>query len=302
MAQIEKAQIESVRDTWPGSYVFKIQSFSLLSEFVQMSESDEVNCFESPEFESNGHKWKLSIYPNGNENLGVDDHISVSLVVADADVDSMGSGIDVTFKMFVYDHFRNNFLTIHDNEVKRFNGLKREWGFGRFISLDRFKDANNGYILNDCCVFGVEILVIPSDVSSGNLLMIKQPSDGIFTIKLDKFSTLSDDVTKEFEVQGHELMLEIYPKGYSSGKGTHLSMFITPSDGSHKLYIRYVLRVRDQVNGKHCESTIAHYFGEPYDSWGFPNFITLSDLKDKARGFILNDSLIVEVEVIFTSV
>ncbi|KAL9691187.1 hypothetical protein QQ045_011606 [Rhodiola kirilowii] len=55
MSQIEKALIESVRATCPGSYMFKIQSFSLLSEFLQ--KSDDVECFKSPEFESSGHKW-----------------------------------------------------------------------------------------------------------------------------------------------------------------------------------------------------------------------------------------------------
>ncbi|CAM8904236.1 unnamed protein product [Rhodiola kirilowii] len=290
---MEKSQIEIRRATLPGSYMFKIQTFSLLSEFARMSDS-KVQCFDSPEFVSDGHKWRLSIYPNGNKKLEVEDHVSAYLVAADADIDSV---INVTFKMFIYDHFNDNFLTVQDNEVRRFHGLKKEWGFDRLISLNKFKDVDNGYLVNDCCVFGVEIFVIPSVVRSGNLLMIKEPSDGIFTWQLDSFSISSEVVTKEFEVQGHQLKLEIYPKGDSSGKGTHLSIFLRPSGGSHKLYVKYVLRVRDQVDGKHCENTISYCFAEPYLGYGFPKFISLSDFKDKAKGFILNGSLIAEVEV-----
>ncbi|CAM8906960.1 unnamed protein product [Rhodiola kirilowii] len=296
MSQIEKALIESVRATCPGSYMFKIQSFSLLSEFLQ--KSDDVECFKSPEFESSGHKWKLSVYPNGNKKLGVEDHISLYLVAEDADFDSVESGINVIFKMSVYDNFRDNFLTIQDNEVRRFHGLKKEWGFARLISLDKFQDANNGYLVNDCCVFGVEIFVITPGIKSGigNLVMIKQPSDGIFTWKLDKFSTLSGDVTKEFKVEGHEWKLQIHPNGDSSAQGTHLSMFLCLS-GSNKSYISCVLRVRDQVNEKHHEITLTRHFGESSFGWGSSKFILLSDLKDKSRGFILNDSLIAEVEL-----
>ncbi|CAM8995903.1 unnamed protein product [Rhodiola kirilowii] len=295
MSQIEKAPIESVRATCPGSYMFKIQSFSLLSEFVQ--KSDAVECFTSPEFESGGHKWKLAVYPDGNKKLGVEDHISLYLVVEDADIDSVESGIRVIFKMAVYDHFRDNFLTIQDNEGKRFHGLKKEWGFARLISIERFKDAKNGYLVNDCCVFGVQICVVASGVRYGNLVMIKQPSDGIFTWKVDSFSALSGNVTKEFKVQGHQWKLQIYPNGGSSAEGTHLSMYLWLISGSNKSYISCVLRVRDQVNDKHCEKTFSQCFGEPQANWGILKFILLSDLRDKTRGFILNDSLIAEVEM-----
>ncbi|CAM8909718.1 unnamed protein product [Rhodiola kirilowii] len=291
------AQIESVRATCPGSiYMFKIQSFSLLSEFVQ--KSDVVECFKSPEFESGGHKWKLAVYPDGNKKLGVEDHISLYLVAEDADIDSVESGIRVMFKMAVYDHFNDNFLTIQDNEVRGFHGLKKEWGFARLISLERFKDAKNGYLVNDCCVFGVEISVLTPGIRSGigNLVMLKQPSDGTFTWKLDNFSTLSGDVTKEFKVQGQEWKLQIYPNGDSSAQGTHLSMYLRLSGSNNKSYINCVLRLIDQFKANHYEKTISYCFAEPDLALGIPKFILLSDLRERYR-FIFQDSLIAEVEV-----
>lgn len=84
--------------------------------------------------------------------------------------------------------------------------MKKEWGFARLISLARFKDPENGYLLDGSCLFGVEIFVIPTVVQIGYLSLIKGPTDGIFTWKLNKFSTLGDDVccSEVFRIQGHQ--------------------------------------------------------------------------------------------------
>ncbi|KAL9690595.1 hypothetical protein QQ045_011000 [Rhodiola kirilowii] len=171
---------------WPGSYMFKIQKFSLLSEFARMS-NNMVQCFDSPEFESDGHKWSvtlllilcneyscvllsvslpshmcrsLSIYPNGNKKQGVEDHVSAYLVAADADIDSIETGINVTFKMFVYDHFHDNFLTIQEPYLG--------YGFPKFISFSDLKDKARGFILNDYSLIAeVEVNLISKDAGGG---------------------------------------------------------------------------------------------------------------------------------------
>ncbi|KAL9690032.1 hypothetical protein QQ045_010425 [Rhodiola kirilowii] len=152
---MEKSQIEIRRATLPGSYMFKIQTFSLLSEFARMS-NNMVQCFDSPEFETDGHKWRLSIYPNGNKKQGVEDHVSAYLVSADANIDS--SGINVTFKMFVYDHFHDNFLTVKVSYC--FAEPYLGYGFPKFISLSDLKDKAKGFILNGSLIAEVEVKLI----------------------------------------------------------------------------------------------------------------------------------------------
>ncbi|KAF6144315.1 hypothetical protein GIB67_024542, partial [Kingdonia uniflora] len=53
--------IRSTRDFPPAHYIFKIQSFSLLSE-------NSIEKYDSAEFESGGYKWKLSLCPDGDES------------------------------------------------------------------------------------------------------------------------------------------------------------------------------------------------------------------------------------------
>ena len=40
---------------------------------------------------------------------------------------------------------------------RRFRGIKLEWGYDKVIPLKTFKDASNEYLVDDTCVFGVEV-------------------------------------------------------------------------------------------------------------------------------------------------
>ena len=41
----------------------------------------------------------------------------------------------------------------------RFDSLKCEWGFDKFISLEEFEEPTNGYLVKDTSIFGVEVYV-----------------------------------------------------------------------------------------------------------------------------------------------
>lgn len=74
--------------------------------------------------------------------------------------------------------------------LKRFNEMNTEWGFGQLISLETFKNSLNGYLVNDCCMFGTEVSLIRQTLSWESLSMVKEPSNNTFTWKLQNFSTL----------------------------------------------------------------------------------------------------------------
>jgi hypothetical protein len=44
----------------------------------------------------------------------------------------------------------------------QFKSSKKSWGFASFISLAELHDPNNGFIVNDVCIVGVEICVCKS--------------------------------------------------------------------------------------------------------------------------------------------
>ena len=82
--------------------------------------------------------------------------------------------------------------------------MKCEWGFAKFLPLDTFNDESNGYLVNDCCVFGVEVFVHERSGMLQCLSMIKEPANGTLTRKIEKFLTL-DHVSynsQEFTVEG----------------------------------------------------------------------------------------------------
>lgn len=55
--------------------------------------------------------------------------------------------------------------------IRHFHWLKTEWGFDKFLPLETFNDATNGYLVDDCCVFGAQ-----------------DPSNNTFTWKIEKVS------------------------------------------------------------------------------------------------------------------
>ncbi|XP_059654708.1 MATH domain and coiled-coil domain-containing protein At3g58410-like [Cornus florida] len=193
----------TLRDVHPSHYIFKIQSFSMLLK--------NIGNYESEVFEAGGYKWKLSFYPNGNKKRkGKDQYISLYLAVSDTANLPSDWEIIANFKLFVFDHLRDKYLTIEDAEpVRRFHGNKTEWGFEKFLSLKKFQNPSNGYLINDTCVFGAEV---------------------------DKFLDLIEEYLRsdEFKIGGRSWKLSLYPKGNWKSKGKSLSLYLNLVD-SEKL-------------------------------------------------------------------
>ena len=78
--------------------------------------------------------------------------------------------------------------------AKYFDKLRTEHGFAELFSLDKFNDPSNGYLVNDCCVFGVEVLVIqPSTSSEETITMVKEFDDRKYTWSIKDFSKLNEN-------------------------------------------------------------------------------------------------------------
>ncbi|KAK4837385.1 hypothetical protein QYF36_005024 [Acer negundo] len=94
----------------------------------------------------------------------------------------------------------------------------------------------------------------------------------------------------------------LYPNGNSDGKGNSISLFLGLSLLSiapgTKLLAKVIMRVKNQMNGKHIEYKDCNLYG-PRDSSGLgrTRFISLAKLKDPEQGFLVDDTLIIEAEV-----
>ncbi|XP_050211395.1 uncharacterized protein LOC126661584 [Mercurialis annua] len=287
-----------LRSLPPAHYIFKIENLSLLSDA-------KAECFRSADFEVGAYKWKLSVYPRENKKRNGDGHISLYLVLSNSNELTFNQEVNVNFKLFVYDHIRDNYWTVQDTDekVRRFQGIKREWGFDKLVSVTDFKDESNGYIMDNCCIFGAEVFVIDNASKGECLSMVKKPEKNTYIWTIQKISQLDSSYIKseEFAIGGSKWRIRLYPKGNLKTKVKSLSIFLRLEDDAtfengRKLYVEYMLRVRNQFEGEHCEKEGQFEF-ESKDGWGFSNFMSLNDLNDKSKGFIHDNTLIVEVEI-----
>ncbi|KAK9006681.1 hypothetical protein V6N11_019015 [Hibiscus sabdariffa] len=297
----------SMRSHPPSNYLFKIESFSLLAEA-------NVENFKSDTFEAGGYQWRLVLYPNGNKRSNGSGYISLYLeIVTEKTADlSLDWEVDVDFKLFVFDQIRDQYLALKDMEepVRRFYEMKKEWGFSQLLSQETFKNGDNGYLVEDRCIFGAELFIIEPTPKLGQLSMIKNPSEGTITWKIENFSSLHQKFYSSpvKSVGDTKWYLMVYPKGHVEGECTHLSLFLALAEPDklppqRQVYVKYNLRLRDQIKSNHFQfnAPAENWFSVSSKSWGYGKFVSLKDLKDSSKGYLVQDSLIVEAELLVIS-
>ncbi|XAR52938.1 Ubiquitinyl hydrolase 1 [Bertholletia excelsa] len=290
----ERGITRSFRGARPAHFILKIESFPSFQE--------NNPSFKSDTFESGGYKWKLCLHPNGNKRRKVVDHVSLYLAITETEALPLGWKVNATFKFFVFDHIGNKYLTIQFKDDRSFHQLKTEWGFDKLLPLDQLKDESNGFLFDDCCVFGAEVFVTNCTGRCEHLSMI--PASKTYTWKIDNFSTIDKEeiLSDDFCVGERQWKLSVYPKGMDKYKGKCVSIFLCLSDKENlppnrKLYARFTIRMKDQLREKHIEKEAGKWFSVKDDNWGYKCFLLLHDLRDAYKGFMLNDSVIFEAQI-----
>ncbi|KAJ4723241.1 Ubiquitin carboxyl-terminal hydrolase 12 [Melia azedarach] len=274
-------------------YMITIQSFSSLAN----------RKYQFGKFEVGRFKWNLVLYPNGNKGKNVKDHISVYLGIADINSLSFGWEAYANFRLFLLDQNKDMFLIVQDRigKEKKFHGLKREWGFDEFISLEDFNDASNGYLVEDTCVFGVEVFVKERNIVKGECLsVIKNITSFKHVWKIADFSWWgSYKESKLFTGGNHEWKIGLYPRGDST-TSSYLSLFLFLTDQNVKIYAAYTLRILDQVHGTRHETFVnneATLFSDN-EGQGLSKFVELGRFQDSGNGLLVMDVCTVEAEVL----
>ncbi|OMO69428.1 TRAF-like family protein [Corchorus olitorius] len=189
--------VRSTTNIRRAQFSLKIDSYSVLCE--------KLEKYESNVFEADGYKWNLCFYPKGNSKSGGDGYISLYLKIAETSRFQCGWEILAEFKFSVFDQLRDNYLTIQEaGTVRRFQEIKTEWGMAKLLLLGIFKDVSNGYLVDDCCVFGVQISVVRQIGRMECFKLIKEPVNNIYTWEIENFSTLNQNsyYSEAFTVEG----------------------------------------------------------------------------------------------------
>ncbi|KAM7270442.1 hypothetical protein ACFE04_029656 [Oxalis oulophora] len=95
--------------------------------------------------------------------------------------------------------------------------------------------------------------------------------------------------------------LRLYPeRNFKAQSVPHVSLFLIP-EFNRKVYVTHKLLMIDQVHGKIFEETLKYGFHHKV-GYGFVEFVSLVDVKNLSKGYLVNDAIVVEVEIDYVSV
>nr|XP_027083661.1 MATH domain and coiled-coil domain-containing protein At3g58210-like [Coffea arabica] len=196
-------------------------------------------------------------------------------------------------------HAINCLETNARGKLSRFHELKKEWGFARFLSRSDFEDTTQGYLFNAKSVFGVEILV--NKYAKGERTVLPQKlSDTTYTWRVSNYSTLCSKISSDVFIIGDcKWKLKLYLEGYGDREGKSVSLYLEFHDreAAARIYAEYMICLKSEKNGKDCKRTANHMLSASSTNWAWPFFMSLNDIEDASKGFLVEDTLIIQVEI-----
>ncbi|GLU19083.1 hypothetical protein SLE2022_353500 [Rubroshorea leprosula] len=149
----------------------------------------------------------------------------------------------------------------------------------------------------------MEVVAQPETANTVETQPVEDPSSSRFTWRIENFSRLNTKkhYSEIFIVGSYKWRILIFPKGNNVD---HLSMYLDVADSSSlpygwSRYAQFSLAVINQVHNKYSvRKDTQHQFNARESDWGFTSFMPLGELYDPTRGFLVNDTLLVEAEVI----
>ncbi|KAL2549122.1 Ubiquitin carboxyl-terminal hydrolase 12 [Forsythia ovata] len=131
---------------------------------------------------------------------------------------------------------------------------------------------------------------------------VDDPPSARFTWTIENFSRLNTKklYSEVFFVGGYKWRVLTFPKGNNV---EHLSMYLDVADSTTlpygwSRYAQFSLSVINQIHSKFTvRKDTQHQFNARESDWGFTSFMPLSELYDPGRGYLVNDTCVVEADV-----
>ncbi|XP_047333322.1 uncharacterized protein LOC124936843 isoform X2 [Impatiens glandulifera] len=250
---------------------------------------------------------ELQIHPNGNNEKGGKDHISIYLNLVETSSLGPGWEVNVYFNFLVYDQLRDKYFSIPDSKVMRFHALKSQWGIAKFIDHDTFNDSSNGYLVKDTCVFGAEVFIIQQSRKLDVLSLLPEESRYNLVTHVWKVKSFSNLQLERYESDAfncgdYKWRIRIYPNGNGEGKGNSISTFLCldettlPLDTKVCANVKFCIKNEDKSANFDYE-VIGTHFRQSLSSWGSQKLMSLAKLRDPTTGFLVDDNIVIKVFV-----
>ncbi|KAH0692286.1 hypothetical protein KY285_019383 [Solanum tuberosum] len=192
----------------------------------------------------------MIIHPDGDgDGAG---HISVYLAIIEK---SAVWEVNASFSFLIFDQIHDNYTVMKGME-RHFRNIKTEWGFSKCISHETFKDPSNGYLVDDKCIFGVDVYVIKKQGIGDNRQNGKNIS--VFLESVDA-------------------------KGFNRQK---------------RVQAKFSISLKNQIGGEHHnKSGSSNWYSAATKGWGWSSFMPCCEFNDPKKGFLIEDSCILEADV-----
>ncbi|KAK3205536.1 hypothetical protein Dsin_019582 [Dipteronia sinensis] len=149
----------------------------------------------------------------------------------------------------------------------------------------------------------MEVVGQPEAANAAENQPVEDPPSSRFSWKIDNFSRLNTKkhYSEVFVVGGYKWRVLIFPKGNNVD---HLSMYLDVADSTSlpygwSRYAQFSLAIVNQIHNKYSvRKDTQHQFNARESDWGFTSFMPLGELYDPNRGYLVNDTLLIEAEVI----
>ncbi|EFH64505.1 hypothetical protein ARALYDRAFT_893708 [Arabidopsis lyrata subsp. lyrata] len=165
-----------------------------------------------------------------------------------------------------------------ETDAQRFHLFKQQWGLLTFLPLEYFRNPGYGYSFDDgSVVFGVDINTLKNGkFSLTNKTFVTLFSNGGSPNSLHSFMTLTLLITF--------LPVEetVYPNGVGNATGNSLSLYLL-NESNDKGYVEAKLQIIDQNQSNHFVKK---------------RFIPFSDRRNASKGYVVNDTLKFQVEIL----
>ncbi|KAL3825423.1 hypothetical protein ACJIZ3_021452 [Penstemon smallii] len=186
--------------------------------------------------------------------------------------------------------------------ARRFHAVKTEWGFPNFISKQSLIDPSNGFIVDDKCIIGAEVFVIKSQgvIERLSLLKVGLPYERTWNIP-DFSQSAIELVSERFLVGDYYWQIMLYPRGVEDAVDRSISIFVYLVDSVllplRKVKASITVKIEDQINGEHSIGSGSNWFASCDEYYGFSEFMSISDMHDPMRGYLVEDCCILKVEI-----
>ncbi|CAH9069093.1 unnamed protein product [Cuscuta epithymum] len=149
--------------------------------------------------------------------------------------------------------------------------------------------------------------VTPAENATAENQAVDEPQLSRFTWKIENFSRLTAKklYSETFTVGGYKWRVLIFPKGNNVDC---LSMYLDVAESANLpygwcRYAQFSLAVVNQLNSK-CtvKKEAQHQFNQRESDWGFTSFMHLNEIYDPHKGYLVNDTVVIEADVVVRKV